>query len=199
MPSLTTQTGLAVQMADDIIGEKSLVTLSCVVCSSLFSYRKSGGRHRHFCSTDCSIARYKGQQYARLPEQPCATCGTVFAPRKSYVGGNDQRYCSRSCRPLTMPRLYSTRALQRAAVEHRRRARKKGGDAQRFDPLIVYERDNWMCGICGAAVDRSAVFPAHMSASLDHIVPLASGGEHSINNSQCSHWICNSRKGNRAI
>lgn len=36
-----------------------------------------------------------------------------------------------------------------------------------------------------------------MSASLDHREPLALGGAHTYDNSQCAHLVCNERKGAR--
>lgn len=30
-----------------------------------------------------------------------------------------------------------------------------------------------------------------MSASIDHVVPMARGGPHLYTNVQCSHWVCN--------
>lgn len=31
--------------------------------------------------------------------------------------------------------------------------------------------------------------------TLDHVIPLAKGGEHSRANVRCAHFICNSRRG----
>lgn len=61
----------------------------------------------------------------------------------------------------------------------------------------VYERDGWTCGICSFAVDPDLRYPNLMSASLDHIIPMAKGGGHVPDNVQCSHFICNSLKGDR--
>jgi 5-methylcytosine-specific restriction endonuclease McrA len=36
-----------------------------------------------------------------------------------------------------------------------------------------------------------------MSASVDHIIPLVLGGEHSMANVQAAHLVCNLRKGDR--
>jgi hypothetical protein len=78
-----------------------------------------------------------------------------------------------------------------------RRARKRGATVERVDALNVFERDNWMCGICDEPVDPILRHPDRMSVSLDHVVPLSLGGEHSYANTRCSHWICNVRRGNR--
>ena|SRR5690606_799734 len=62
---------------------------------------------------------------------------------------------------------------------------------------VVYERDNWVCGVCGKPVDRLLKWPDPMSASLDHIIPISKGGEHSYANTQLAHLVCNQRKGAR--
>ena len=36
-----------------------------------------------------------------------------------------------------------------------------------------------------------------MSATLDHVIPLAKGGAHARANVRCAHLICNLRKGDR--
>jgi 5-methylcytosine-specific restriction endonuclease McrA len=76
-------------------------------------------------------------------------------------------------------------------VNHRARARRFGVDHQQINKLSVFERDGWRCGICGDPVDRKAEWPAPMSVSLDHIVPLSAGGGHVPDNVQCAHLRCN--------
>lgn len=68
-----------------------------------------------------------------------------------------------------------------------------------FAPRDVYERDQWTCGLCRRPVDPLLPWPDPMSASVDHIVPLSRGGEHSLDNAQCAHLSCNCRKGDRTI
>jgi hypothetical protein len=55
-------------------------------------------------------------------------------------------------------------------------------------PLIVLERDDGVCAICGDDVD-----PFHFT--IDHVIPLSAGGEHSYENVQLAHRDCNTRKG----
>jgi 5-methylcytosine-specific restriction endonuclease McrA len=80
---------------------------------------------------------------------------------------------------------------------HRKRCRKYGGSYEFVRRDDIYERDSWNCGICGEPVDQEAVWPHPLSPSLDHIVPLALGGDHSYANTQCSHLRCNQAKQHR--
>lgn len=81
--------------------------------------------------------------------------------------------------------------LARQASDARRRARKRGATVERFKHQEIFDRDNWRCGICGESIDSALKYPDPMSVSLDHIVPLARGGDHSRENTRASHLRCN--------
>lgn len=84
-------------------------------------------------------------------------------------------------------------------ARHARRVRAAAGVAERFDPVDIYERDGWVCRLCGQGVDRDLAWPEARSASLDHRIPLAAYGAHSAENSQLAHLICNIIKGARSL
>lgn len=78
---------------------------------------------------------------------------------------------------------------------HTRRARKRGATTEQFSPADIFERDRWICGLCRKKIRKDLAWPDRRSASLDHIVPLSEGGDHSRANTQASHLRCNLRKG----
>ena len=80
--------------------------------------------------------------------------------------------------------------LLRRRYKFNRRARVRGAFVEDVDPATVYERDKGICHICGKPTD-SRVY------SLDHVVALANGGEHSYANVKLAHLRCNSVKGAR--
>lgn len=84
----------------------------------------------------------------------------------------------------------------REATAARRRAQKAGAECEKFRHAEVFERDGWICGLCGAPVDRDRAYPDPVSASLDHIVPLSFGGPHTRDNTQLAHLGCNLAKSN---
>lgn len=79
------------------------------------------------------------------------------------------------------------------------KARFYGGDVSPVDRLAVFDRDGWVCQLCGEPVDPDLKGPDPQCASLDHIVPLSLGGDHSMENTQLAHLGCNASKGNRAM
>lgn len=58
----------------------------------------------------------------------------------------------------------------------------------------VLERDQWTCWICEKPIDPAAKHPDRMSASIDHVLPVAAGGDNSPENLRAAHLGCNGRK-----
>lgn len=56
----------------------------------------------------------------------------------------------------------------------------------------IRERDNQMCHLCDKWVSIH-------DASLDHVVPLSRGGDHTAENIKLAHKLCNSKKGDRLM
>jgi 5-methylcytosine-specific restriction endonuclease McrA len=68
---------------------------------------------------------------------------------------------------------------------------------ERIEPRQVFDRDGWVCRICGNGVDQKLRHPDPMSPSVDHVVPLCRGGTHTWDNVACTHLQCNLQKGDR--
>ena len=58
----------------------------------------------------------------------------------------------------------------------------------------VFERDDWTCYMCGITVDTNADCYQPNSATVDHVTPLALGGQHTLANVRCACFQCNSTK-----
>lgn len=86
---------------------------------------------------------------------------------------------------------------QRRANAKARRARELGLAHEKVRPIEIYERDQWRCGLCSKRIDRRRSYPDPLSATIDHLVPLAAGGIHTRANLQAAHLRCNVAKGAR--
>lgn len=90
------------------------------------------------------------------------------------------------------------RQLHRS-VSHRRKARLLGREVEVFQNIEIFKRDNWTCHICGHPVDKTLKYPDLMSASLDHVDPVAKTGNHTRDNCKCAHLKCNLIKKDREM
>lgn len=76
--------------------------------------------------------------------------------------------------------------IHRTARLHRRDAKKRGATLGRpFTLADVKTRDGNACYLCGTIPD---------SPQLDHIIPIALGGTHSLDNTAIACPPCNNRK-----
>lgn len=81
-----------------------------------------------------------------------------------------------------------------AAHSKRRSEREKAAHvegAESFTLDDVYARDNGYCYLCSLPVIRKR-------ASMEHVVALANGGLHTLENVRLAHKRCNSKKGARS-
>lgn len=62
------------------------------------------------------------------------------------------------------------------------------------DLTEIIKRDGDICHICGIAVDPNAETYAPLARTFDHVIPLISGGAHSMDNVKVAHRLCNVRK-----
>lgn len=108
----------------------------------------------------------------------CAECGKWFYDDAS-VRQRRSRFCTRTC--------YS-RAMSRNGKHRRRQRMRQGGSVSL---AYIVERDGRRCHLCGKLVDMRAKVPHPSAPTLDHLVPLAAGGEHAPGNVALAHFACN--------
>ena len=149
------------------------------------------GRPRKFCTDRCTRAAH------RYPDSHSRTCSEPDCDRPVRARGICQMHLRRVYRAegRERPPEWSER---RRSNWKKRKAAKRGAEAENFVYRDIFERDGWACGICAEPVSPDLAYPDPMSASLDHIVPLSKGGTHAAENVQCAHLVCNLRKGARA-
>lgn len=80
------------------------------------------------------------------------------------------------------------RAKSKAATRRRRQGMVF---VEQVDVWELYRRDGGVCQLCRKKVSLRAKANGPWSASIDHIVPVSQGGEHSYRNTQLAHLRCN--------
>ncbi len=71
------------------------------------------------------------------------------------------------------------------------KAIKRGNRHEPYRDTYIFERDGWICQICGRKINKRLKYPNPLSKSIDHIVPLSKGGDDSPANVQATHLRCN--------
>jgi 5-methylcytosine-specific restriction endonuclease McrA len=148
------------------------------------------GSSRCYCLPCAALraAEYRVENpYTPVQGNPatCEHCDQDFLADKRR-----SRYCSRECSA-------ARKDIDNWKHQALRRARMRSAVVEMFDRLEIFERDNWICQLCFNPVDRNAPRHHPRVPSIDHIIPIARGGEHSRANAQTACLGCNVRKGVR--
>ena len=127
----------------------------------------------------------------RLITKVCPVCGKEF--RTIY---DTQKYCSKQCQVRVMryiQELKKRKGIEASAIIDRDITLRQ-----------VYEKDNGVCYLCGKKCDyedykiiNNAFIVGDNYPSIDHVIPISKGGEHSWGNVRLAHMSCNSQKGEK--
>ena len=175
---------------------KVIYQRECAWCGSPFS---TPYPNKKYCSEDCC---YKGnlkgkrEQWAEqyVPKTyVCKECGTEFT---TECGNTHSVFCSPHCATVNeRHREHETERHKRAEKERKKRRDKmirSCVEVVLYDDL--FQRDSGCCQICGLPVHSEKGVDDYWDGTIDHIVPLSKGGEHSMSNCQLAHRVCNSLK-----
>lgn len=149
----------------------------CVACEKVF---RTYDCRPVACSVACKqwAKKYPGvlRQYVRQ----CVQCGKTYSD-----GQMRRRYCSERC--------------SKYANKVRRRGHISAAYVEDVTVAQLVERDGTDCRLCFTPIDFNAKWPDRLSVSIDHAIPISLGGEHSLDNTQLAHAVCNTAKGNRLV
>jgi hypothetical protein len=136
------------------------------------------------CSTICTTRLRKQVELWRSPNScplpVCIDCFGVFGGRPSTTGGRmDNGNRCRECRVET-----SNTQLRRVA--------RLEGDRPTIERLAA--RDGWHCHICYRKTRPNAQ-DLRRRPTIDHLIPVTSGGPDTMQNTALACWSCNSSRG----
>lgn len=158
----------------------------CLHCQATFAPRR---RDQVYCRPGC--AQNASQKRRRnggdlrqgvIFKKSCIECGEGFDAKKINA-----RWCSSLCR-----RRFTGR-------EESRRRGPVRPDSKPYTDLEIFDRDGWVCHLCGKPIDPKADRRTHIGATIDHLVPLSEGGADDPANVAAAHNRCNKAKGVRAM
>ncbi|RZT87473.1 5-methylcytosine-specific restriction endonuclease McrA [Pseudonocardia sediminis] len=118
----------------------------------------------------------------RFVDSECRECGDRFLWDRT-IQGADTWYCSRRC--------------SRRAGNGRRRLRKHRSECEPIWRRRIYKRDQYRCHLCRRKVAIDKAVPHPRAPTLDHVIPLARGGSHTMANLRTACFSCNCLKSDR--
>lgn len=159
-------------------------SLTCDHCGKAYIPVQLRARAR-FCSRECKNAEWNAMLATELESsksaRACRWCGGVIGPERR----SDVVFCETRCQVAS--RNSTRKAELRAGVPF------SGGHLISW--VDIGDRDGWLCGVCGDPIDRSLRHPDPLFGSIDHVVPIASGGHPTeFGNLQIAHLECNVEK-----
>jgi hypothetical protein len=149
----------------------------CAWCSKLFV----GRAVNHWtCSKDCSRKQGWANDVRRIhkKERRCG-CGQQIPLKRQKCD---------DCRDA------SDREAKRR-WRRTRKARQRGVITEPYTIAEIAARDRYRCGFCRKRVAMTKAVPHPKAPTIDHIVPLAEGGDDTRANVQLAHFLCNSLAG----
>lgn len=165
-------------------------TRDCVECGKTYIAKRDAQK---CCGDECSRKKAhrtkKGQRDTSIVKT-CVVCGQEFNP---YKGKLTQVSCSEYCK-RRKDSISKAKSGYKRRINQRRNLIISATESESFDKVEIFERDKWICQVCRRKVNRNLSYPNPMSASLDHILPMALGGGHTQANVQLAHLRCNIKK-----
>ena len=135
----------------------------------------------------------------------CYVCGKLWPVSyfsKNWGNADGLQSKCKACEKIWNKQYFSTKAGKDADKRstYKRRALKKHLRFEVFNPSEIFERDRYICQLCGKKTRPNVKNKFHpLYPNLDHIVPLSLGGEHTKQNTQCLCLKCNMTKNNTGV
>lgn len=155
----------------------------CAYCGG-DTHRSVTGAPRTYCSKRCSDSAGYRRRRATQPR-----CNIPGCDRPSHSQGMCGSHYSSWWNDENPERKLRLRGGYEARLESQ--------TVEAIPREAVFERDGWVCHLCGEPIPRDAAWPDVLSAQVDHVVPLAKGGDHSWGNVAAAHFKCNAAKRDR--
>jgi hypothetical protein len=116
---------------------------------------------------------------------------------KLYYRRNKEQYEKMRARQRLRRKRPEVAAAIRTTTQMRR-AQLRAVRVERVADAIVFRRDDYICWLCACRCDPLASSRAGRP-SIDHVIPISKGGEHSYENIRTAHVGCNSGKRDRIV
>ena len=152
----------------------------CKACNKAYRVanadRKKAYQHIYYRANREKLIAYWAEYREKYPEKVIAAQRAAYARDPEKHRAYSRRY--RKENPEVVRQL-----------NEKRRSLERGAQvSERINRRVVWEREGGRCHICDKHVP-------YKRATLDHLIPLSKGGDHTYLNVRIAHGPCNSRRG----
>lgn len=164
----------------------------CFVCHGQFRSRGQPGRMCWRCEAKSPSERLKTARARVLNAAAKIEAKKLAEDREAAFNVNCLR-CGDGFRKWKLNAMsYCFKPeCKKEAIRLNKNRRRNQPRGERVTLSYIAERDGCRCGLCGDDVKMSLKWPHPKSPSIDHIVPISMGGEHSLRNTRLAHLRCN--------
>ncbi len=166
-----------------------------------------GKRQRQYCDkclapkpktepTSCLLrwaaCEWCGQKFVKHgPRRYCSEMCMRARPSQTEIRYLECQRCGRGCfRPARYKSTCCSPACNKALKGRQRKNHKRAGGEQ-FPDREIFERDGWVCHLCGKPVPDRKYEARDDDPTLDHLTPVSKGGLHVRENVKLAHNRCN--------
>lgn len=150
----------------------------CIFCG-----KASRKISKHCNSKQCRATQRMLKKGAEVKRFKCISCEATFEKLTTF---SSILYCSKKC------------TARENKASRRVRIKSNGSYEHGVTWLFVAKKFEWVCQRCGCTCIRPTGSSLGHEATLDHVIPIAKGGEHTKRNADLLCRRCNTRKGDRA-
>lgn len=196
-------------------GEGGIVKLRCKKCGDITERTYAAARAGKICCRNCKeIEQKKRREKKKTKKLKAERDRRKILKRKQAEEKRQKRIeqeakkheCCVCGKITTKPKYCSVECRNKAGNKRHETARRIRMQSRMVDKDItlrgLYRRDKGQCYICGLLclwddyiVVNGTTICGEWYPSIDHVVPLSKGGDHSWKNVRLAHRRCNSMKG----
>lgn len=171
-----------------ILDDGPYVLAYCQCCGKEMVIRQPLLGVKIYCSKDCAIIWQKYMKRLNYVPKEKFRRKCVMCERPFMTSHRHKRTCTNLCSD-------EYRRIRDQDSERKRQLRLLNVTVVPYSKLEIFKRDNWTCYICLRSVSRR--HPRHhpRKATIDHVIPIAKGGDDTPWNVKCCCLRCNSMKG----